>query len=111
MTKAEMAEWLALEFLKLKPWEQGLLPPDVEQFIYSPDGFFAVWDAVEEKLEGGEDSTGAFAEALHGINFSPKECGRDCCAITTSRQKSYGRGITRIEAFYNAVHEAMKEGK
>ena len=91
MNKQEMAEWLAENVLNLPKVEGNYFVPlqfskrtdYLTAFIYSPDGFFAVWDAVEKKGNLGLD----FWE-----EFNLK----------------VGGGKDRFEAFYNAVYEAMK---
>lgn len=115
MTEQEMAEWLAekvlgIEVVRDTPRMQfktrlnlkGKCPTPVE-FIYSPDGFFAVWDAVEmmEYFVGMEMYIPPDKE-LQGEAYS--------CTIRKVTDESYiGCGKDRYEAFYNAVYEAMKE--
>jgi hypothetical protein len=110
MNKQEKAEWLAGKVLDYKwysaiqvnskwtkPYWEGPVGEatiwletgrELEEFIYSPDGFFAVWDAVINeplRFEPGKD--GAFGCFLGHIDTYEKD---------------------RYEAFYNAVYEAMK---
>lgn len=111
MTKKEMAEWLAVNVLGWKFdkhgneghgcymeneecvtiekfWIMGLY--NIEEYLYSPDGFFAVWDAVEKELR----RQGVTANQYVGFweNYHVK--------IWNNQD--------RYEAFYNAVYEAMK---
>jgi len=67
---------------------------DPEQFIYSPDGFFAVWDAVENN-------------SLLLQNPKPIMHGYECY-VSSLDEDHEGTGKDRYEAFYNAVYEAMK---
>ena len=102
MTKQEMAEWLAEKVLgwvlvdycyRDKHSNQAMrLVDGLVEFIYSPDGFFAVWDAVEK------------ADRRIGFMPSTDKRGRYCCNI----QFLHCFGKDRYEAFYNAVYEAFK---
>ena len=113
MTKQELAEWLAenvlgWEFIKgaamLDYWTVpnvgGILSPDkLEEFIYSPEGFFEVWDAVENSRGPG-----------WVIIFKVCEDGKFICTSELWGEPfCMGKGDDRYEAFYNAVHEAMKK--
>lgn len=110
MTKQERAAWLAEKVLGwVKPFEKELdnihKPFDVaglDKFIYSPDGFFAVWDAVE-KIEYfvGMEMYIPPDEELQGEAYS--------CTIRFVTEKTIIKcGKDRYEAFYNAVYEAFK---
>jgi len=121
MTKQQMAEWLAENVLR---WEFSPITEGSEltarcikwgkqetaicketgelaQFIYSPDGFFAVWDALIKK-----GIAHYFSWRIEGNNDSDR-CTLDTVGPTNSHH-AYGN---RYEAFYNAVYEAMKEDK
>lgn len=70
--------------------------------IYSPDGFFAVWDAVIKKFPYLE------------IAFSITAYESICCVFTNHDDgdadwmfNQFGKD--RYEAFYSAVYEAMNE--
>lgn len=120
MTKQEMAEWIAENVLgwefcgECNLWVREDIPHDTDDppilidFIYSPDGFFAVWDAVEEKFKGGQDDYGNFSDSLQSMSFSPKEDGHYCFCVVINYENHYGTGKDRYKAFYNAVYEAMK---
>jgi len=114
MTKQEMAEWLAENVLGAKKCgstradEMGIMgwkikdlfyreKDGLEYFIYSPDGFFAVWDAVEKE------------EDFWSVNFLLVRSGVQC-DLDIGRHH-VGDGIDRYKAFYNAVYEAMKGDK
>jgi len=111
-TKQEMAEWLAENVLegefypqnvagKSVLWkikERFLKPSQLVPFIYSPDGFFAVLDAMERRFE----------ETYFCLNINSTMASfifMDGVAKTSSK---VGHGKDRYEAFYNAVYEAMK---
>ena len=70
------------------------------QIIFSPEGFFAVWDVVEKNCrsdEGGRLS----------ILFSP--CWPNDVADIVHIGNCRGEGKSRYEAFYKAVLEVMKD--
>jgi len=98
-SKQEIAEFMAEKVLGMfecdEQWyhKHQTIPytSDVERFIYSPEGFFAVWDVVEKKLAknlGMYDLINRFAFALY-----------------------YQDGKDRYEAFYNAIWEVYKENE
>jgi len=96
-TRQEMAEWLSQHVI---PEESVLIDGcsvkvgrcpinELEMHIYSPDGFFAVWNAVERK------------------SCQWKVMGETMCSLAHR-----GDGFTpfhgdRYDAFYSAVYEAM----
>ncbi len=99
-TKQEMAEWLAEHVLG---WErlQADYPKwrtprtnvidglqSMIDFIYSPDGFFAVWDRVINEE----------------IKFEPREEGGFTCIV--GGVAAFGKD--RYEAFYNALYDAWQ---
>ena len=57
----------------------------VHDFIYSPEGFFAVWDVIDK---GKFSQYGLWKDVIHDMYFYRKD---------------------RYEAFYNAVYEVMKD--
>lgn len=65
------------------------------QFICSPEGFFAVWDALEN------------SKPVRSIVFTHNEFSLPCtCKIDIERKRTeYGHGKDRYKAFYNAVME------
>lgn len=120
LEKKEMAVWLAENVLGYKHypsiqlndkwceshWEAKDLnaptiycDPDnnkkLEEFLYSPDGFFAVWDALD----------------FVSVNFfSALKSGDVQCDIDTYKKGHIVKdGKDRYEAFYNAVFEAMNK--
>ena len=106
MTKTEMAEWLIKNVLKADKHESdtmnvwclnpGLIETaNLYEFFYSPDGFFAVWDAVEEKRN-------------YCTMIKTKE-GDYICHLSNNSDLTRSRSKDRYEAFYNAVYEAMNE--
>jgi len=75
---------------------------NLEAFLKTPDGFFAVWDAWENKvynLEGYSCFT-YFKNPKGSFDFS--------CVAGTNQRVEY-TGKDRYEAFYHAVFEAMKD--
>jgi len=123
MNKTETAEWLAENVLGWK-FKEGGSPVPVWEFpepenkfthgpyqlggvwdhklcktIYSPDGFFAVWDAVIKNK----------FMYFGWRNEGPQHDSSNRCAISklvpSPESTAYG---DRYEAFYNAVYEAMK---
>jgi len=109
MTKQGMAEWLAEKVLG---WEArsdspagylqhkltGKLQPlqYFKPFIYSPDGFFAVWDkCLEEGFQSIE---------IEVLNVEPD--GQETWDCRLYDHEATGKD--RYEAFYNAVYQAMK---
>jgi len=113
MTKQEMAVWLAVSVLGWNRCEQKwhIWMKDFEyvmghkghpllcDFIYSPDGFFAVWDkCLEEGFQSIE---------IEVLNVEPD--GQETWQCTLYDHSALGKD--RYEAFYNAVYEAMKEDK
>lgn len=108
MNKQEMAEWLAENVLRwtycsdCETWvadlgEHWRREPSIVDIIYSPDGFFAVWDAV---IKAGNNDVTIGQEFVGGESEQPLRCLID---------DGVGEGKDRYEAFYNAVYEAMKE--
>lgn len=125
-SKAEMVEWLALKLLKWEPsawghnkefkgWQEpeGRYFANLENFLYSPDGFFEVkvkmfekgyqlyksypiWDEAGEGLEVALSEDHTKATIFKGQYYYPKE-------------KELNNIEAEIEAFYGAVYEAMKE--
>lgn len=112
--KQEMAEWIAEEVLGL---EMRMISRfginsrncvlhkrfwiSVVDFIFSPDGFFAVWDAVEVKYGYGLR-----------LEFNRVADGRYSCYVCkhTEHKEYAGGGKDRYEAFYNAVKQAWEVG-
>ncbi len=111
MTKQEMAEWLAEKVLgwvlvdycyRDKHSNQAMrLVDGLVEFIYSPDGFFAVWDAVEKKAIDTEHNF--FMN--YQCDLSPDYSKRYLIGMI-GQDDSFGKD--RYEAFYNAVYEAFK---
>jgi len=101
MRKTEMALWLA-GFIG---WERGkdysIGNEDIVPLIYSPDGFFAVWDAVEEQGWINVDMFRCPADYRCDMNFNNVRA-------TDGPLESEGYGKDRYEAFYNAVYQAMQ---
>jgi len=114
MNKTEMAEWLIKNVLKADKHESdtmnvwclnpGLIevypPSNLCKFFYSPDGFFAVWDAVMEKLPN------------HEIAFSVTTDKSLCYAfinhVDADPEREFNQfGKDRYESFYNAVYKAL----
>ena len=110
-TKQEMVEWLAETVLGWKQvknylpyiwWESNpgaatMSSGSAREFIYSPDGEEAVWDALEKKIR------------LLRVTFNqlPEREGYNCWVQNYGDGKEFmGTGKTRREAFYNAVYEA-----
>lgn len=102
-TKQEMAEWLFGNVLTMesnviiRDWSDS--GKSIKNFIYSPDGFFAVWDALIEK-----QIAHYFSWRIERNNDSDR-CTLDTVGLSNSHH-AYGN---RYEAFYNAVYEAMNE--
>jgi len=96
MTKTEMALWLA-GFIG---WERGkdysIGNEDIVPLIYSPDGFFLVWNAASMRFPYLE------------IAFSITAYDSICCVFTNNDAKWMFNqfGKDRYEAFYRAVYEA-----
>ena len=113
MNKQEMAEWLAekvLDMQKHSAWEKqiwltsglGKQGQSLENFIFSPAGFFAVWDKVEEKR----------LDILFDCHNNAK--GRQThVEITSCMERGKHVGVKtetdRFEAFYNAVKQALEK--
>jgi len=127
MNKQEMAEWLAenvliWEFKKgreIPIWKclknkfnygpdqlTGVWDRKLCELIYSPDGFFAVWDAVERK--------GYYVK----LKPPTTQCKFYCChlyevvayrPLTTDPLIVESQGKDRYECFYNAVYAEMNE--
>lgn len=107
MNKQEMAEWLAENVLRwqycsdCETWVSDLgehwrREPSVSELIYSPDGFFAVWDkCLEEGFQSLE---------IEVLNVEPDGQETWECRLYDHQAK----GKDRYEAFYNAVYEALK---
>ena len=110
MTKQEMTEWLAENVLNMKHyeemgncgahWETGPgieykvirleTGRELEEFIYSPEGFFAVWGKCGVEVR--------FYPALNEVGI-----------MVCYYKSGHGEGQDRYEAFYNAVFKAFKE--
>lgn len=117
MNKQEMAEWLAVKVLgwksipadddyELDLWhspnrEPGLTTHNLIEYIFSPVGFFAVWDAVEGDKCVGMEMYIPPDEELRGESYS-------CTIMTINQETIIKCGKDRYEAFYKAVHEVMK---
>ncbi len=128
MNKQEMAEWLAENVLgwRLQPTDLGDIigtvstyqnqegvsittPSNLQGHIYSPDGFFAVWDAVEKESwsvfhlwECWEQNDG------DAMKCTLEEDGPDA---EDPRRNVVAIGKDRYEAFYNAVYEVIEKEK
>ncbi len=121
MTKQEMAEWLAENVLKWTRNDEKQMwtcPENrigdagneltavwysaFERIIYSPDGFFAVWDAVEgDKCVGME---------MYIPPDQELRWGAYSCTIRNLDQSAIIKcGEDRYEAFYTAVYQAFNE--
>lgn len=103
MTKQEKAEFIAKKVLGMSECDEqwyykGQTIPytsDIESFIYSPEGFFAVWDALcKDNQEELDVQFGQMFTKPFDIY----------CRIMGSK---YVRGKDRYEAFYNAVIEEI----
>ena len=106
MNKQEMAEWLAKNVLGFKVREFDLMWVNgegnehlfIESYIYCPDGFFAVWDALHSEIQY--------------IEFTEFQIETCCKLVKKGFSEDVGTvrgyGKDRYEAFYNAVYEAMK---
>ena len=109
MNKQETAKWLANYLLD---WETETHPigliwitpctqhrsmklKDLVEYFYSPEGFFAVWNAVEKLPEV------TFTQFINEPEYRVYIDTHDGTQIE-------GNGKDRYEAFYNAVMEAMK---
>jgi len=113
MSKQQMAEWLAEKVLgwerksmRAKCWVGkgfGLVCDyEIVEKIYSPDGFFAVWDAVEKA--DLEISINWFRHGELGDIY-----GNTVRIMIDSNTPFAVKHKDRYEAFYNAVFEAFKE--
>lgn len=113
MTKQEMAEWLAEKVLGwvalpdfkgmglTKPGVGLFVPKEINQFIDSPDGMDAVWDALDKRRGDGWSTI-----------FKAYENGNFICTFEFRMNPiCMGKGKTRREAFYNAVYQVRKENK
>jgi len=116
LTKQEMAEWLAEKvfeghkgsidevngwFVKLPssivPFKEFYTENNWLEHIYSPDGFFSVWDkCLEEGFQSIE---------IEVIDIDPEDVETWECRLYDHE----ATGKDRYAAFYNAVYEAMKE--
>jgi len=105
MNKKQTAEWLAGNVLgctyckECDVWVSDTVKDDIVKFIYSPDGFFAVWDAVIKKFPSLE------------IAFLLTAYETICCVFTNHDDGDADWmfnqfGEDRYEAFYGAVYEA-----
>jgi hypothetical protein len=108
MNKQETAEFIAEKVLgwewckdcelwvadSAKHWNTE---PLVADFIYSPEGFFAVWDAMMDK-------------GLLALDFyTPRKDNKPvACELDTDIKQGIGKGKDRYEAFYNAVMEVWE---
>ncbi len=117
-TRQEMAEWIAEEVLDYKycgecdvvvrpniPNEPEP-PPTLIDFIYSPDGFFAVWDSFRIKYP--------HAPISFCINHDDgsDDYGKDWCDLwveETHILRCSAHGKDRYDAFYSAVYDAMNK--
>ena len=105
LTEAEIEEFLAEKLLgwELKGtperWTNGNIfywRSEIKRFIYSPEGFFAVWDVVEKMPQ---------VTFVQFINEPEYRVYID----TYDGTQLNGEGKDRYEAFYNAVIEVMKD--
>lgn len=114
-TRQEMAEWLAREVLgnTVGVFINGCFRTDLVGAIYSPDGFFAVWNAVEAmrvhlKYEFNFDappkSHRRHFQIVHWIKDKPIQG-------TSLLLKTMETIEDRYDAFYSAVYEAKEETK
>jgi len=125
MNKQQTADWLAENVLNYIRHDMGKLidtrdpdsgicrgPTTLLKFIYSPDGFFTVWDAVNKKFPYLE-----ITFSTNANNFPFKTANNSIRCGFTNHDYGYGDadwefnqfGKDRYEAFYNAVCEAMNE--
>lgn len=104
MNKQQMVEWLAENVLgctyckDCDVWVSDTVKDDIVEFIYSPDGFFAVWDAVIKNkfMYFGWRNEGPPHDSSNRCTISK--------LVPSPESTAYG---DRYEAFYNAVYEAM----
>jgi len=109
MNKKQMSLWLVENILRWKqneakeymwkvPKAKLLFPEGVSvtNFIYSPEGFFTVWDAVEKKRN-------------YCTMIKTKD-GEYICHLSDNNDLNRSRSKDRYGAFYKAVYEAMSEG-
>ena len=112
MNKQQMAEWLA-ETLFDKHSASHFDPQgrrvtiffrdikDKAEFFYSPDGFFAVWDAVIKKFP--------YLEIAFSVTTDKSLCYAFINHVDADPEREFNQfGKDRYEAFYNAVYEAMQ---
>jgi hypothetical protein len=95
-SKQEMAEFLCTKILSQYCNDRFINDYEYVNFIYSPEGFFAVWDAVEREMED-----------LCFIQFNKNE--EECWIEYIFKSGPKAKGKDRYEAFYNAVWEVYKE--
>lgn len=84
---------------------------NLEAFLKTPDGFFAVWDAVNKKyyLDIVEVKFARIFDGSEGSNSG--ECEPFLCNISSDSFDEVGMvGKDRYEAFYNAVYQAYSVG-
>lgn len=103
MNKTEIVEWLAENVLgciyckDCDVWVSDTVKDDIVKFMYSPDGFFAVWDkCLSEDLQ---------SPLLEVLNVDEEGNETWQCELYDHT----ATGGDRYEAFYNAVYEAMNE--
>lgn len=109
MNKTEMSEFMAKKVLGMFECDEqwyynGQTIPytsNLEDFIHSPEGFFAVWDVVDVK----------FDYQLQIIISRMAEGTASCRIMDLPPNKILANiiGKDRYEAFYNAVYEVMKD--
>ncbi|MBC8225857.1 MAG: hypothetical protein H8E74_01785 [Gammaproteobacteria bacterium] len=101
MNKQELAEFMAEKVLDKNAYEFRYDINNVIKFIYSPEGFFAVWDVVDVK----------FDYQLQIIISRMAEGTASCRIMDLPPNKILANiiGKDRYEAFYNAVYEVMKD--
>ncbi len=113
MNKNEMALWLGThilimdinqeisDFLMEMAIRNSSDYEKLEDFIYSPDGFFEVWNMVETmawRISFADVSTDKQNVCSCEIEHKPSGSGR-----------TWGHGKDRYKAFYNAVYKAMND--
>ena len=74
-------------------------PELLVDFIYSPDGFFAVWDAFISNYQ--------YMVEFVMLKHESHECFLTKFFIDDSPIR--GEGKDRYSAFYNAIYKAMKD--
>jgi len=98
MTRIDLANWIVENVLGGTVGETEAYRRAVESYMYSAEGFFAVWDIL---CKNNQEEINVSFKQSHTKEHNV------FCGLHFNKTYS-GHGKDRYEAFYNTIYEAMK---